>query len=230
MCKTILALMLIVAAVGQGKERNLLRLPGWFTLFEPEGQKIDEQTSDKVRASYDAEATFGSVVGYYETSLHEAGVHFLEEGDGHGTTFEVNSGGIVCKLEIGNQAKPHVEMACANTEASKIGEPKPGEPDAPIIGSDPQPGMHRIEYIVDGTAPAAGLTYQNSGGTMQRDAALPARFAFDAASGAFLYISAQRKDGEGTVRVAIRVDGKVVRESSSSPGYGIASASGRIGK
>jgi hypothetical protein len=218
MRRTAFALTFILAAMGQQKDVGLLRVPGWFSLFEPENQRIDEKTNEKIRLSYDADSSFDAVVGFYETSLREAGVSFGEDGDTQGAMLTISAGERTCKLAIANQAKPHVDFECQ------------GAP-APVYSADVQRGAHRIEYVIDGSAPTAGLTYRNAGGgTEQRDVALPARLAFQTGSGASVFIAAQKKGEEGTVRVAIVVDGKSVRQSISSAPYGIASASGRLDK
>jgi len=117
MRKTRLLLALIAASYCPAADKKL-RLPDWFTLFEPQHQGIDEQTADAVRMSFDSDASFGSVVGYYEGALRKsasAGVSFSEGSTGHGTAFMVSSRYTSCRLDIGNQAKPHVEIQCSAT-------------------------------------------------------------------------------------------------------------------
>ncbi|MGA3203905.1 MAG: hypothetical protein ABSF12_15570 [Bryobacteraceae bacterium] len=216
MRRTAFVLTFIVAAMGQQKDVGLLRVPGWFSLFEPENERINEKTTEKIRLSYDVNSSFDAVVGFYETSLREAGVRFGEDGDRQGATLMISAGERTCKLAIANQAMPHVEFECQ------------GAP-APVHSADVQRGAHQIEYVIDGSAPAAGLTYRNAGGgTEQRDVDLPARLTFQTGSGASIFIAAQKKGEEGTVRVKIVVDGRAVGQSTASAPYGIASASGRL--
>ena len=155
-----------------------------------------------------------------------------------------------CKVELSRPvAGTDVDIECSNTHHSEvvaavarvaqqaqsssvvsISPPASGQPPAPAPAkADVRPGTHQVEYTIDGTARAAGLTYRNAGGgTEQNDVALPATLSFRTVAGAFVYISAQKKGEEGTVHVAIRVDGILMRQSISSSPYGIASASGRV--
>jgi hypothetical protein len=97
------------------------------------------------------------------------------------------------------------------------------------LQSAPPPTAHHVEYLVNGSAQSAGLTYRNrTGGTEQNDTALPATMSFDAPGGSFVYLSAQNKTGSGTVHVAISVDGELVQEATSSSPHGIATAHARI--
>jgi hypothetical protein len=54
--------------------------------------------------------------------------------------------------------------------------------------------------------------------------------SFYAASGQFVYVSAQNKTDSGEVHVSITVDGRVLQEATSSTRYGIATASGSVPK
>lgn len=86
-----------------------------------------------------------------------------------------------------------------------------------------------VRYEVTGSASSAGLTYSNaSGGTEQREVALPWRTSFDGTPGQHLYLSAQNKDDSGTVRVAISVNGVEAKQAESSGAYAIATANGRL--
>lgn len=90
-------------------------------------------------------------------------------------------------------------------------------------------GRYVIEYIVDGTAHQASLTYNNStGGTEQHNVSLPWRKMMTVRRGYFAYISAQNKNAGGDVSVSIHLNGIPVKSSRSSAKYGIASASGKI--
>jgi hypothetical protein len=107
-------------------------------------------------------------------------------------------------------------------------------------GASPWPISHRVKYVVDGSAISEiDLTYANeSGGTEQQTVQIvpsPWEYEMGCQHGCFAYISAQKTETlgsidvpTGTVRVAIYVDGRLVREAESTSRYGIASASGRV--
>lgn len=93
--------------------------------------------------------------------------------------------------------------------------------------SAPVSARRQIEYRVTGTASRVSLTYQNgSGGTEQKDVALPFNTSFTTASGSFLYLSAQNNGDRGTVICTISVDGAVFKTSTSDGAYKIAGCSG----
>ena len=87
----------------------------------------------------------------------------------------------------------------------------------------------KIVYTVEGTAGSASLTYQNeSGGTNQKTVSLPWRYGFEAKSGTFLYLSAQKQSEYGTLVTKILVDGEEVQSADTNSDYGIASVNGRL--
>jgi hypothetical protein len=93
----------------------------------------------------------------------------------------------------------------------------------------PTPAPERITYSVAGTETLASLTYQNeSGGTEQRDVAVPWKLELTATHGAFLYLAAQKHNRFGTIRVAILVNGQTLQAAESNAEYGIASVSGSV--
>lgn len=83
-----------------------------------------------------------------------------------------------------------------------------------------------VTYEVTGSASEASLTYENGdGGTSQEKVALPWSLTVKAPASNFLYISAQNEGDYGDIACTITVDGKVIKTSSSSGGYTIASCS-----
>ena len=211
-------------ALGQSADKpkgdeNLMRVPRWLPLVEPERQKIEKQNSETVVVSYDSDAKFDSLIGQLETIFRgEVGRDFTESGDAKGALFLVNGAGAFCAVRVLNQGTPHVRIECIPAKPKDIPKPEP----LPV-------GVHQVEYVVDGDCGAAALTYRNAGGgTEQREFDLPATLSFRATPGAFLYIAAQKKGTAGVVRARIRVDGTVVRQSTSTSPYGIASANGRL--
>jgi hypothetical protein len=93
----------------------------------------------------------------------------------------------------------------------------------------PAPTREYITYRADGTAGnKVVVCYASGDGSMsQRDVVLPWTSERIAVSpGDFLYISVQNHESYGSVVAKIVCDGVVVRESSSSGAYVIASVSG----
>lgn len=85
-------------------------------------------------------------------------------------------------------------------------------------------GSYKVTYRVDGSG-TASLTYANeTGGTEQREVSLPWEKRFDGKPGQFLYLSAQDKNG-GTGTVSISINGRVVKDATSSGRYSIATVS-----
>ncbi len=86
-----------------------------------------------------------------------------------------------------------------------------------------------VTYAVTGSAKKALLTYRNaSGGTEQVLAILPWRLNFTAKTGALLYLSAQSKNRDSLIQVAISSNGTEIQGARSSGDYVIASAKGRV--
>lgn len=95
------------------------------------------------------------------------------------------------------------------------------------IAESPASGKFAGEYVtyqVSGSATEASLTYQNGdGGTSQEKVTLPWSITVKAPN--FLYISAQNEGDYGDITCTISVDGKVIKTSTSSGSYTIASCS-----
>jgi hypothetical protein len=85
-----------------------------------------------------------------------------------------------------------------------------------------------IEYVVEGSAKTASVTYAtNGGGTAQGDVAIPWRSSkSNFSDGQFMYISAQNNGNTGSVIVKIVSNGTVIKQTISSGAYVIATASG----
>ena len=100
--------------------------------------------------------------------------------------------------------------------------------------SVPAPPRYEVTYRLTGTrgreTPVGSLTYTNAGGDTEQIGAitLPWEINFTSRRGAFLYVSVQNKFDHGSVKCEILLDGVVVKESSSTGGYVIASCSGRV--
>ena len=83
----------------------------------------------------------------------------------------------------------------------------------------------KVTYRVDGTG-RASLTYSNAtGGTEQREVTLPWTQTFDGSPGEFLYLSAQNEEEYGGVVASISINGRVVKDATSSGGFTIATVS-----
>lgn len=82
---------------------------------------------------------------------------------------------------------------------------------------------HKVTYRVDGDG-RASLTYINAtGGTEQHDVKLPWESSFDGRYGEHLYLSAQNTDKYGgAITVSISINGRIVKDATSSGQYGIA--------
>jgi hypothetical protein len=88
-------------------------------------------------------------------------------------------------------------------------------------GSD----AHKVTYRVDGRG-RASLTYANaSGGTEQHEVSLPWTISFNGQYGEFLYLSAQNKTNATEIVTSISINGRVVKDATSSEDYGIATVS-----
>jgi hypothetical protein len=83
-----------------------------------------------------------------------------------------------------------------------------------------------VTYQVTGSATDASLTYENGGGgTSQEKVTLPWSQTVKAPESGFLYISAQNEHDYGDITCTITVDGKVIKTSTSTGAYTIASCS-----
>lgn len=94
-----------------------------------------------------------------------------------------------------------------------------------------------VLYEVEGTAKWSDVTMETPTGTKQDSPDVPMvrvadggrglRFTFS--PGHFLYLSAQNKDGYGSIICRITANGTVISENSSSGGYAIAVCKGVAG-
>jgi hypothetical protein len=93
-----------------------------------------------------------------------------------------------------------------------------------------KPTTYTIKYEVTGSATFVSLTYENEdGGTSQIDSAsVPWTHTFTAEKGDFVYISAQNNGENGNVTANIYLNGTLVKTSTSSGAYVIATASGSV--
>lgn len=102
----------------------------------------------------------------------------------------------------------------------------------------PATAPHVVFYAEGQGTTAGSITLRTeSGGTVQKDVALPMT---DKATGAMgissdlfkrggaLYLSLQNKEADGSVTCRIEVDGKVVDEATSSGGFKIATCVGKV--
>jgi hypothetical protein len=84
-----------------------------------------------------------------------------------------------------------------------------------------------VEYEVTGNVHAVSVTLGNAtGGTEQyNNYALPFRMSYNSFPASFLYISAQNQGEGGYVTVNIYYEGQLIKTSTSSGSYTIATAS-----
>lgn len=95
-------------------------------------------------------------------------------------------------------------------------------------GRSTESGSKKVRYQVDGMTNKASLTYANEdGGTEQREVSVPWSKEFNCRPGEFLYLSAQNRADYGSIVATIFVDGHIEKQSVSSGGYVIATASSR---
>jgi len=89
------------------------------------------------------------------------------------------------------------------------------------------PPPPEVEYKITGTASQVDVTLNNaSGGTEQYDnVSVPHTYTYETFDDWFLYISAQNQGEYGSVTVTIYLNGEVVKTSTSSGAYVIATAS-----
>jgi len=93
-------------------------------------------------------------------------------------------------------------------------------------GTDSTPTSWSIRYEATGSTTYVDLTYENAtGGTSQESGRpVPWSYSFTGHAGDFVYISAQKDGGNGTVTVTIYRDGIVFKTSTSIGAYVIATA------
>lgn len=87
--------------------------------------------------------------------------------------------------------------------------------------------ISKVTYRVDGKG-RASLTYTNAtGGTEQHEVLLPWAETFNGRYGEHLYLSAQNKTNTSLIVASISINGRVVKDATSSEDYGIATVSDR---
>ena len=90
----------------------------------------------------------------------------------------------------------------------------------------------QVKYKVTCTATPnlVDITIENEdGGTSQfADVATPWAYEFESTKDAFVYVSAQNQQNNGSVTVTIYINGDVFKTSTSTGAYVIATASGSI--
>ncbi len=218
--------------------------PAWFEVVP---KNLVEVVSASREQSYTyTDRSMAAVLSHYQETLRSAGVAFQGGFNGIGTTIRASTAAETCVIRVSEtdgivsvrvSCAPAPQTAAVPVEGNPVGLSSPGEasvvtyrPAQAASSARPElPGVHRVEYILDGSAGVAGLTYRNaSGGTEQRDVKVPGAVNFSARSGQFVYFSAQNKSGKGTVHVRIQIDGRILQEATSNSPYGIATASGRV--
>jgi hypothetical protein len=220
-----------------------LQVPGWLSSFPRVTDLTTTISAAALDLSYSVAGSVAAVVGHYEEQLRASSITFQTGFDGVGTSTRATDGKESCVIRVVESdvgARVKVNCAVAEPQGSF---PALAQPSLPVASS-PQPipaptarpaaaipGVHGVEYSIDGTATEAGITTRNSiGGTEQHDVRVPYSATFYVRDGAFVYLSAQKKGKDGTIHVTIRVDGRLLQEATASSPYGIATASGSVRK
>lgn len=216
-----LLVILVAASLGQTKQDR--RFPAWLPSVAHQSETSDPTAAGHAHSSYKTDADLGHVVGHYETALRDAysqGVTFTEDGSENRTTFDISSSDYHCTVAVMKAAPgTNVDVMCTSPLYTQAVTAAPAKIEL-------RPGYHVVEYVIEGTAAAAGLTFHSaSGATQHSDIDLPATLLFQATPGVPLMIAAQNKAGQGTLRVSIKIDGATVRQAESSQPYGLASTS-----
>ena len=99
-----------------------------------------------------------------------------------------------------------------------------GTDNSPSCSSSPD----TVRYEVSGTAESVDISLSNAMGGFEqyKNVRLPYSVSYSDYRDDFVYISAQNNGDSGTVNVAIYVNGKLFKSSSSYGAYAIADASG----
>ncbi|MBA7669777.1 hypothetical protein ES703_77911 [subsurface metagenome] len=93
------------------------------------------------------------------------------------------------------------------------------------------PTIYNVEYEVTGFPPnKVDVTFENeSGGTSQySNVSIPWSYSFEREEGEFVYISAQNQGESGSITVTIYKNNNILKSSTSSGAYVIATASGTL--
>jgi len=180
-----------------------------FTITKMEQSLRLGEWSEYVYIHYDVRNTGRTHIRYYQvdfTITYDDGTHYEEWTNGsHLLPGERRSDWTIYRHE----AKEAVSVEVSDYE---------------LTGSR----IPEVIYDITGTAEQVFVTLSNAeGGTEQYSSVrVPQRYVFTTFPADMVYISAQNEGASGTVRVSIRLDGKLFRTSESSGAYVIATASG----
>lgn len=170
-------------------------------------------------------------------------VHIADESDGA----RVKSSCVLISEKTASGIPQRPEQAPSVALAILTAQPIPSQTQSAARPNEPA-GPRFVEYEIDGSVRFATVTCTNeTGGREENILELPVKKTFVAMPGSLVYLSAQKtritrdvslkvtqrievvEDGEkGTVHVAIRVNGRLLQEATSSKPLGIATASGRV--
>jgi hypothetical protein len=186
-----------------------------------------------------------TVIEHYVDGLRQQHVEYHSNSDGIGTTLRATLDRTACIIRIkqvdtGTGVKLNCEILPADQPVT-VSIPKGtstqvtsnslegGGPLHPSAQPTRElPGTHVVEYSIEGPVRHVSITGRNAGGgTEQHEVAVPYSKTLYVRGSFFAYLSAQKKGESGTIRVVIRVDGKILQQASASSPYGVASASGR---
>jgi hypothetical protein len=206
-----------------------MQLPAWIRVFPESQDQVTKTTIGAADVFYTSPAKSDAIIRFYREALAKDGIAIRSAFNGIGTTLQASLANESCIIVVSDaDAGATVSVKCAGGQDGPLAQAATPPPPPPLPH-----GVHRVEYLIRSTGGlTAGLTYRNAtGGTEQNDREqyeLPASLTFYAASGQFVYISAQNKTDHGAVQVSISVDGKLLQQATSSSAYGIATASGSV--
>ncbi len=248
-----------------------LPVPIWLSPFPTAVGQTAEVSSTGIESSYTADAPADAIVAHYKDRASKAGAAVKSFFDGLGTTLRISEGKLACVIRVREdeeEGDSQVQISCAVPSADPpggVGAPAPSvlppvtpqplrpRPAARARRERPKPddpGMHEVQFEVDGTAPAVEITYTNSsGGRDQMIVNLPYSDSLYLKGGTPVYLSARKRlvthfvdsfinpydevvaDGiSGWVHVVIRVTGSVLEEASTEAPRGVATVQGRVPK
>lgn len=238
-----------------------LPVPIWLSPYPTAVGQTASVSSKSIESSYTAPVPPETIEAHYQGRAEKAGAAVKSFFDGLGTTMRISEGNLLCVIRISEDADEDgslVQISCAVPSADSSAEPAPLPlpPETPARLSPrparakrarpPQedPGMHQVEFEVDGTAGAAEISYTNgSGGRDEMIVKLPYSDSIFLKGGTPVVLSARKRvvlddidpydevvaDGfSGTVHVVIRVTGSILEEASTSAPRGRATARGRV--
>jgi len=241
-----------------------LLVPIWLSPYPTAVGQTAAVSSKSIESSYTAPVTAQTIVAHYQARAEKAGAAVESFYDGLGTTMRISEGKLSCVIRIGEEEDEdgsRVQIGCAipsPDSAAQVAEPAavPLPPEAPArLSKRPvrpkrarpaqeDPGMHEVEFEVDGDAKAAEISYTNSsGGRDEMIVGLPYSDSIFLKGGTPVFLSARKRlvldsvdpyngvvaDGfSGTVHVVIRATGTVLEEGSTSAPRGTATVRGRV--